>query len=125
MLPEPSGGHLLEGDVHVAALCGLKASGKRDLEELRALALRAGSGRAASGLCAEVRPPGRPRMGVLYVESAVDPADGQLLGFLETAGQLLGPVLAASPAPAKHLLSLTQQAIRKMRATQNALPLEL
>jgi DNA-binding NtrC family response regulator/tetratricopeptide (TPR) repeat protein len=116
------GAIFLEGDARVLALCGLKAMDKRRLEDLRALALRVGSGKAASGLCAEVRPPGRPRMGVLYVESAADPVDGQLAGFLETAGQLLGPVLAASPGRSKQLLTLTRQALKKAIATQTLSP---
>jgi hypothetical protein len=101
------GAVLLDAEPRVAAAHGLGALGKKGLEELRALALRAGSGRSGAGVCAEIRLPGKPRLGVIYVEGSERDADPGLGAFLRTAAQLLAGLLSAGPLPGRALSDST------------------
>ncbi len=113
------GAFFLDGEPRVAAVEGLGARRGRALEELRTMALRTGLGRVASGVCAEVRPCGGRRAGVLYIEKPDSPDDKDLASFLETAGQILGGVLASSPDVSRKRLSTSPALLSETTRTRS------
>lgn len=97
------GAFFLEEEPGVAAAYRLGGRAKKSVERLRNAALRTGSGEAGAGFCAELRPPGGKRVGVLYVEDCASMKDADFSGFLETAGQIVGGTLAVSLGESRRL----------------------
>jgi DNA-binding NtrC family response regulator/tetratricopeptide (TPR) repeat protein len=85
-----------EGDRTLAAIGPAGARGASGAK-LRRAALALGSGAIAGGSCAEIRAPGRPRLGVLYVEGPARQGE-TFQDFLETAARLLADWIPAAPA---------------------------
>ena len=130
------GAIFLESGAAAGAIRGFRG-GERKLREVREAALRAGSGRVAAGICAEIAAGGRQRVGVLYIEPRGDRSDPGLEEYLDAAGAMIAAGLshegsggsrrsAPRPEPLRDRsdkLLETQEALRT-RALEGPLKLE-